>query len=152
MVISTDPDSDTIDTTTEDVHTQNGDTIIRPKKKKTTDVSIPEQIVDYKTLYTNATDAIVTKDATIAELSYRLGKSETDLKNSISLIEYKKATFLLESSNTIRDEDKTQLTHTISTLESEVSKRNSMILALVIMFITVIISATLYVGYMNGGM
>jgi hypothetical protein len=127
-----------------------GETIIRPKKKKTQHISAPEQTVNYQDLYTTAVDTIARKDATITELSYRLWKAETELWNSISLLEYKKATFLLESSNTVRDENKIALTQTISTLEGEVSKRNSMILALVIMFVTVIISATLYFEYMNG--
>lgn len=54
-------------------------------------------MVNYRELYDQANEKITLKDKMIQELSYRLGQSETELKNTISLSEYKKATFLLES-------------------------------------------------------
>lgn len=54
-------------------------------------------MVNYRDLYDQANEKIAVKDKMIQELSYRLGQSETELKNTISISEYKKATFLLES-------------------------------------------------------
>lgn len=55
-----------------------------------------EKTPDFASLYSDAQKIIAKKDEIIQELSYKLGKSETELKNSIPLIEYKKTTFLLE--------------------------------------------------------
>ena len=55
-----------------------------------------EKTPDFASLYGDAQKIIAKKDEIIQELSYKLGKSETELKNSIPLIEYKKTTFLLE--------------------------------------------------------
>mgnify|MGYP000935164792 FL=1 len=55
-----------------------------------------EKAPDFASLYGDAQIIIAKKDEIIQELSYKLGKSETELKNSIPLIEYKKTTFLLE--------------------------------------------------------
>ena len=57
----------------------------------------PENTVNIVRLYENACQIIEKKDELIQDLSYKLGKTENELKNSISLSEYKKATFLLES-------------------------------------------------------
>jgi hypothetical protein len=55
-------------------------------------------IVSYKELYEESKALLTRKDELIQDLSYRLGNLETELKNSIPMLEYKKATFLLESS------------------------------------------------------
>lgn len=48
-------------------------------------------------LYEESRNVIVKKDETIQELSYKLGKVEVELKNTIPIVDYNKATFLLES-------------------------------------------------------
>lgn len=97
-----------------------------------------ENGVDYSTLYRDAQQNIIKKDELIQDLAYRLGKSEAELKNSIPLVEYKKATFLLESAKTKTDSDSTMLSGKIHDLEKEVGKRNSYILWLATLLIIVI--------------
>jgi type III secretory pathway lipoprotein EscJ len=45
------------------------------------------------------------KDRIIQDLSYRAGHAESELKNSVSMIEYKKQSFLLESAKAKTEED-----------------------------------------------
>jgi excisionase family DNA binding protein len=97
-----------------------------------------ENGIDYSTLYRDAQQSIIKKDELIQDLAYRLGKSEAELKNSIPLVEYKKATFLLESAKTKTDSDSTMLSGKIHDLEKEVWKRNSYILWLATLLIIVI--------------
>jgi excisionase family DNA binding protein len=94
--------------------------------------------IDFPTLYREAQDHIMKKDEIIQDLSYRLGKAETELTNSIPMVEYKKATFLLESAKTKTDSDATLLTAKVSTLEKEIGKRNSYILGLATLLLLVI--------------
>lgn len=83
---------------------------------------------NYIELYKKAENLIAKKDETIQDLAYRLGKAEVELKNSIPLTEYKKTTFLLESAKAKTDSDAVELSGKISTLEKEITKRNSAIL------------------------
>lgn len=82
-------------------------------------------VVDYKDLFEEAQRSINRKDDLIRELSYRVGQAEAELKNSISMIEYKKATLLLESSNKKNEEEKKALEGAIESLEDRVIKGNS---------------------------
>ncbi len=88
--------------------------------------------------YEETRAVISKKDEVIQDLSYRLGKSESELKNSIPLVEYKKATYLLESAKSKGDEDIHGLSEKVTSLEKEIIKRNSMILGLTILFILVL--------------
>jgi hypothetical protein len=97
-----------------------------------------QAITEFTRLYDDAKRLIEKKDEVILDLSYRLGKTETELKNSISLTEYKKATFLLESAKTKNDEDKTDLSRKIDTLEKELHKRGSAMIAIAILFVLVL--------------
>lgn len=100
-------------------------------------------------IYEDARDQISRKDATIQELSYKLGKAEVELANSVPALEYKKNTFLLESAKSKSDNDADALGRRITTLESEVGKRNSAIVTLVILFILVLGAAVIYVLFSN---
>ncbi len=93
---------------------------------------------DFARFYEETQTIIIKKDAVIQDLSYRLGKSESELKNSIPLVEYKKATYLLESAKSKWDEDIHGLSQKVTSLEKEIIKRNSMILGLTILFILVL--------------
>ena len=93
---------------------------------------------DFARFYEETQTIIIKKDAAIQDLSYRLGKSESELKNSIPLVEYKKATYLLESAKSKWDEDIHGLSQKVASLEKEIIKRNSMILGLTILFILVL--------------
>jgi len=60
-------------------------------------------------------------------------------------MEYKKTTFLLESAKSKSDSDAEMLTKKITTLESEVNKRNSALITLVILFILVLGFSVIFV-------
>jgi hypothetical protein len=98
------------------------------REKQVAPQNVKESGIDFPTLYREAQQNIIKKDEIIQDLAYRLGKSEAELKNSIPLVEYKKATFLLESAKTKTDSDSTVLSGKIHDLEKEVGKRNSYIL------------------------
>ncbi len=100
-------------------------------------------------IYEDARDQIVRKEATIQELSYKLGKAETELANSVPVLEYKKNAFLLESAKSKSDNDADALGRRITTLESEVGKRNSAIITLVILFILVLWFSVIFVLFGN---
>ena len=100
-------------------------------------------------IYEDARDQITRKDTIIQELSYKLGKAETELANSVPALEYKKNTFLLESAKSKSDNDADTLNKKISSLESEVGKRNSAIITLTILFILVLGAAIMFVLFSN---
>jgi hypothetical protein len=100
-------------------------------------------------LYEESRDLIARKDSTIQDLSYRLGQTETELKNSISMIEYKKATFMLESAKTKNDTDTTHLGGRLVSLESELRKRNAAIITLALLFILVLGFSVVFFLYMT---
>ncbi len=89
-------------------------------------------VVDYKQLFDDAQQAINRKDTLIQELSYRIGQAEAELKNSISMIEYKKATLLLESAKKHNEEEKQELDKKVKKLEKRIMKGSSINLALII--------------------
>ena len=100
-------------------------------------------------IYEDARDQIARKDTMIQELSYKLGKAETDLANSVPVLEYKKNAFLLESAKSKSDNDADALGRRINILESEVGKRNSAIITLVILFILVLGFSVIFVLFGN---
>ena len=104
-------------------------------------------MTEFTRIYTEAQELIAKKDAVIQDLAYRLGKSETDLKNSVSLIEYKNATFLLESAKSKNTQDTQTLSAKVEHLESEISKRNTMIISLAILFVLVLAFAFVFVFF-----
>ncbi len=126
-----------------------------PKKSKDTMpdkmMTVPsidtQAITEFTRLYDDAKRIIAKKDEIIQDLSYRLGKSETELKNSIPVVEYKKATFLLESAKTKNDEDKEDLSGKIQNLEKEINKRNSVLIALSMLFVLVLAFSIVFFFY-----
>lgn len=108
------------------------------REKQVAPQSPKESGIDFPTLYREAQQNIIKKDEIIQDLAYRLWKSEAELKSSIPLVEYKKATFLLESAKTKTDSDASSLSWKIHDLEKEVGKRNSYILWLATLLIIVI--------------
>ncbi len=100
--------------------------------------------VDYKQLFDDAQKSIERKDTLIQELSYRAGQAEAELKNSISMIEYKKATMLLESSKMHSEEEKRSLDKKIGEISLDLEQKNMtnillMILASILFFVAVIL-------------
>ncbi len=100
-------------------------------------------------IYEDARSLIAEKDATIQSLSYKLGKIESELENSVPVLEYKKTTFLLENAKSKSDTDANSLSTKISHLESEIIKRNSALITLVILFILVLSFSIMFVLFGN---
>lgn len=100
-------------------------------------------MVDYKQLFDDAQKSIERKDTLIQELSYRAGQAEAELKNSISMIEYKKATMLLESSKMHSEEYKKSIDKKIGEMTvnlEEKSITNIMLMILVsVLFIVAVV-------------
>jgi excisionase family DNA binding protein len=107
-------------------------------------------IAEFSRFYTETQALIAKKDEVIQDLSYRLGKTETELQNSIPLMEYKKATYLLESAKEKSDEDTKWLSDKVNMLEKEIIKRNSMILWLTILFILVLAFSVVFFLFTRG--
>ena len=103
--------------------------------------------LNYITLYETAQKNIVKKDEIIQDLAYRLGKTEAELRNSIPLSEYKKTTFLLESAKAKTDSDAIVLSEKIDTLEKDITKKNSAILGLAILFVLVLAFSIVFFLY-----
>ena len=122
----------------------------KAKNKNVETVSHPNAgLTELVRIYEDARSLIAEKDATIQDLSYKLGKIETELANSVPVLEYKKNAFLLESAKSKSDTDADILSKKISTLESEVGKRNSAIITLVILFILVLAFSVIFVLFGN---
>lgn len=102
---------------------------------------------NYIALYETAQKTIGKKDEIIQDLAYRLGKTETELRNSIPLSEYKKTTFLLESAKAKTDSDAIVLSEKIDILEKDITKKNSAILGLAILFVLVLAFSVVFFLY-----
>ena len=97
-------------------------------------------IVSYKELYQDVVYKIEQKDNLIKDLSYKLGNAEAELKNSISLVEYKKTAFLLESSTNKIEQEKAQLTEIKEKLEKNLNTNKLVNLVLsIFLFRTVVL-------------
>ena len=116
--------------------------IIHPERRLS-----KEKSPDFAHLYSDSQKIIAKKDDIIQDLSYRLGKTETELKNAIPLIEYRKATFLLESAKNKTDADASVLGTKIEFLEKEINKRNSAIMGLAILFVLVLAFSVVFFLY-----
>ncbi|MBP8016621.1 MerR family transcriptional regulator, partial [Candidatus Gracilibacteria bacterium] len=88
---------------------------------------------NFKELYESSQRIIERKDQIIQDLSYRLGNAEAELKNSIPILEYKKATFLLESSKTKVEEEKQDLNCNIDNLKNNLKKQEVANIILIIL-------------------
>lgn len=110
--------------------------IVQPEKTKS--VADTAAITELVRLYEETRTIISRKDETIQDLSYKLWKVETELRNTIPLVDYNKATFLLETTKTKSTEDSMNLGQKIETLEKEISKRNNAILSLALLFVLVL--------------
>lgn len=123
----------------EDKKTSPKHEIVHPREK-TPSLAVADSaaITELVRLYEETRTIIARKDETIQDLSYKLGKTEMELKNTIPLVDYNKATFLLESAKAKGSEDIAGYTHKIENLEKELSKRNGAILSLALLFVLVL--------------
>ena len=94
-------------------------------------------IVDYQDLFENAQKRIDEKDRVIRELSFRVGQAEAELKSSVSLIEFKKTSYLLEAAKSKSEEDKQVAQKEIESLSKRLESEKSvtMILAIALAFL-----------------
>lgn len=112
--------------------------IVQPSKGLQSIDNNNAAITELVRLYEETRSIIARKDETIQDLSYKLGKTETELRNTIPLVDYNKATFLLESAKAKSNEDATILSTQIANLEKEITKRNGAILSLALLFVLVL--------------
>lgn len=112
--------------------------IVQPSKGLQSIDTNSAAITELVRLYEETRSIISRKDETIQDLSYKLGKTETELRNTIPLVDYNKATFLLESAKAKSTEDALSLTDKIAGLEKEITKRNGAILSLALLFVLVL--------------
>ncbi len=88
------------------------------RNKTIIDIKQPNlALIELVRIYEDTRDTIAHKDSTIQELSYKLGKAETELANSVPALEYKKNAFLLESAKSRSDTDVEILNSKIILLE-----------------------------------
>lgn len=121
--------------------------IIEPKgtrkdTKETKEVKLfnIEENKSYKDLYEDTSRVLEKKDDLIKDLSYKVGKLEMELKNSISLLEYKKTTFLLETTNVKSEDEKKELVQSLDILKERIRSQEFLNIVLIIIFaITLII-------------
>lgn len=136
---------------------ENYEVIINDEEKKSPKIVIKEEvalspdlqmaITEFSRIYTDAQGIIIKKDEEIKDLSYKLGKTESELKNSVNASEYRQTASLLESIKQKNSDDIKNFWEKISLLEKEVQKRNSFIVGLVILFIFVITSTAILFLY-----
>lgn len=108
--------------------------VIKPREKQEVYVSrVEDWAKSIKILYEEAIKAVEKKDDVIKDLSYRLWRAEVELKNSIPLLEYKKTTFLLETTSQKTEEEKKEL---VNNLESTKEKlRNQELINLIMVWV-----------------
>lgn len=98
-------------------------------------------------LYEETQSIVQRKEETIQDLSYKLGKVETEMKNMVPLVEYNKATFMLESAKSRHDSDALVYTEKLANLEKEVTKRNAAIISLALLFVLVLGFSIVFLFY-----
>lgn len=106
--------------------------------------STERAIAEFSRIYSDAQNIIEKKESVIKDLSYKLGKIEYALENSIDVWEYKRATYLLESVKNKNEIETQVLNEKVSLLEKEVQKRNSALAGMVILFVLVITTSLVF--------
>ncbi len=107
--------------------------------------SVDRAIAEFSRIYSDAQNIIEKKDSVIKDLSYKLGKIEHTLENSIDAAEYRRATYLLESVKNKNELETKVLTEKVVHLEKEVQKRNVVLAGVVILFVIVFVTALLFI-------
>ena len=69
------------------------------------------------------------------------------MKNMVPLVEYNKATFLLESAKEKNTSDVSRLSESVNALEKEISKRNAAIISLALLFVLVLAFSIMFLFY-----
>lgn len=112
------------------------------------DIRPIEWVTNIDSMYREALMNIEKKDEIIKDLSYRLWKAEIELKNSIPVLEYKKTTFLLESSTKKQEEEKKELTDKVDNLKEKIKNQEFLNIILIIVF-TILFLVVLLIWFAN---
>lgn len=104
-------------------------------------------IAEFTRIYSDAQGIIAKKDEAIKDLSYRVGKLETELKNSVNASDYHRTSTLLETAKSKNEADSRVFGEKISHLEKEVKKKNSFIIAMIVLFVLTVIAATIFLVF-----
>jgi excisionase family DNA binding protein len=142
-------EEDYIVITDDESHKKDMTEIVTPSSQMIDSSQSNVALTEIVRMYEDTRSLIAEKDATIQNLSYKLGKIESELANSVPVLEYKKTTFLLESAKSKSDNDAGTLSSKIVTLESEIHKRNSALITLAILFILVLGFSVIFVLFGN---
>jgi excisionase family DNA binding protein len=142
-------EEDYIVITDDESHKKDMTEIVTPSSQMIDSSQSNAALTEIVRMYEDTRSLIAEKDATIQNLSYKLGKIESELANSVPVLEYKKTTFLLESAKSKSDNDAGTLSSKIVTLESEIHKRNSALITLAILFILVLGFSVIFVLFGN---
>jgi hypothetical protein len=84
------------------------------------------------------------KDQLIQDLTYRLGKAEIELKNSVPLVDHKKVAFLLEDAKRNLDHERNEMENKVEDLTRAVRSSNTVN----ILLIGAVLAALVTMGYM----
>ena len=101
-----------------------------------------EKIVSYEVLYRDTQKALEEKETIIKDLSHRNGILESELKNSISISEHKKTTFLLESAKTRAEDEKRQMKTRLESGERKEANTRNMNAILAVIFTIMLLTLT----------
>lgn len=101
-------------------------------------------LAEFSRIYTDAQGVIAKKDEVIKDLSYKLGKVETELENSVNAHEYRRTANLLETIKTEKEVAEKNLHTKISTLEKEVQNKNHSIALMMVLFVLIIVAFSVY--------
>ncbi len=102
-------------------------------------------LAEFSRVYQDARTLIAKKDSLIQDLSYKLGKVETELENSVHINEYKKATYMYETLKHEQEEKNRQYLDRVQDLQAEVQKRNSVLVGIVLLFLCVMMAAGIFI-------
>ncbi len=110
----------------------NASEIIFFEDQKDTGFKRRSVIVDYQDLFEDAQKRIDEKDRVIRELSFRVGQAEAELKNSVSMIEFKKTAYLLEAAKTKGEDEKNQAAKEIESLSKRLENEKTVTVILAV--------------------
>ncbi len=117
---------------------------------KNTSLSIESAHLDivpeFARLYTRAQDLIRQKDEKIEDLSYQLGQAKMKLNHSVDIAEYKRASYILDTTRAQRNTEISTLQRQIQNLETSLKARKKMTVFLLIVFLISLIALATLVG------
>lgn len=94
-------------------------------------------------MYEEMKQDIKKKDERISELSYKLGKAEEVLNNSVSMIEYKKSQYLLEQSKEAIEKEISKVRDENENLEENIRREKQINIILFTIWILLFVTAIL---------